>query len=414
MTPGELLSAIKRRWLPLQGAACLLLCIWCLGACGDSLEIHDDIVIEPVASVSRACKPNPNPTIVYLNFKGQKIIKSYYSNAKTNRSSIGGGTIPPCAMGQQTTLKTVNVVKYLFAPFNIRVVTSRPSTGDYHMAVIGGTESDINLKGFSSGIVGVAPLDCGNNNPRDIVFVFSSKVVKKYPASAQVYQTAVVIAHELGHAFGLPHMTDLCDIMYPSGGGACATGMKAFLNKAMSITPGYSCGPKTVNPYQHILKLIGANTKDTSPPLVRITSPVNKSTVDTSSKVDAEISDDKKVVKVTLLVDGKIKSVHKSNLASFSVKLAAGQHVLRVEARDAAGNVGFDQVQVQAVAVKPPDATPPVDDLGLSDQQPSPDGGSAVTVRGGCSMATGGQVQHMMLPLALMLLLWWCRRAIRR
>ena len=400
----------------------LLLFIGCFWGCDDdSLDLHNDIIAVPFTKVSQACKPDPNsPVIVYLNFNGQKITKSPYSNATTNKSFIGGGTIPPFAIGKQTLVMLVNVVKNHFGPFNIRIVTTRPLSGDYHMAVIGGTPSDLKVTGSIASAVGLAPLDCGNTNPRDIVFVFGGTISKKYPPSSLVYLTSAVIAHELGHAFGLPHVTGTCDLMFPMGSGGCATGMKTFIDQPISITAGYTCGKSTINTYQHLLKVIGANTKDTSPPLVRILSPIDTSSVDTALKVDAKISDDKKVVKVALLVDEKVKATHQSNLATFSLKLAEGQHVLKVEAWDAAGNKGFDQVRVKAVALKAPDAMPPpIDDMGMSDQQTQTysDQGNMMVDRGGCSIAKedqlAGRVQSALATLALVLILSWIRRLHR-
>src|SRR5262249_2296770 len=93
-----------------------------------------------------------------------------------------------------------------FAPFNVQVVTSRPASGLYEMSMIGGTPQ---LVGFPANAAGVALLDCGNQSQTDISFAFA-EAGSNTPGSG-----AVVAAQEAAHGYGLGHVAEPTDIMYP-------------------------------------------------------------------------------------------------------------------------------------------------------------------------------------------------------
>lgn len=84
------------------------------------------------------------------------------------------------------------------------------------------------------------------------------------------------------------------------------------------------------------------NAGDTTPPICAITSPTNGAVVSRSFSVTVKASDNVGVVRVQLLVDGKVTCTA-SGPTSFTVnsrKWSSGTHVLTAIAYDAAGNQG--------------------------------------------------------------------------
>jgi thermitase len=88
------------------------------------------------------------------------------------------------------------------------------------------------------------------------------------------------------------------------------------------------------------------NTADTTPPTIRITSPVDGARVNGTISVAVATSDDRAVVRVELYVDGRLTAT--STSAPFTTqwnasKAPRGAHTLQCKAYDAAGNVGISQ-----------------------------------------------------------------------
>jgi hypothetical protein len=88
------------------------------------------------------------------------------------------------------------------------------------------------------------------------------------------------------------------------------------------------------------------NAPDTTPPTIRITSPVNGARVNGTISVAVATSDDRGVVRVELYVNGRLTAT--STSAPFTLqwntsKAPRGAHTLQCRAYDAAGNVGLSQ-----------------------------------------------------------------------
>jgi hypothetical protein len=66
---------------------------------------------------------------------------------------------------------------------------------------------------YRSDLDGYAPLDCNNDSRTDIVFLWNAKTW----AGDRPISGAKLAAHELGHSFGLTHVTDTADLMIRSG-----------------------------------------------------------------------------------------------------------------------------------------------------------------------------------------------------
>jgi len=128
-------------------------------------------------------------------------------------------------------------------------------------------------------------------------------------------------------------------------------------------TPGWDqyFGWGRVNVYKAVL---AANTGDTQPPSVSIGTPSNGASVSGMIAVQGTANDNVGVTDIQFLVDGQQVASTTTSPFSFSwdtTKAANGSHTLRVQAYDAAGNVGSGSVSVTVSnQAPPPDSQPPV------------------------------------------------------
>jgi hypothetical protein len=91
----------------------------------------------------------------------------------------------------------------------------------------------------------------------------------------------------------------------------------------------------------------GPVTPDTTPPQVSITAPTNGATVSGTVVVAVSATDNFRVARVTLLVDGVLASTDETPPFAFewaASSAAPGTHTLRAQATDPAGNVGNSPV----------------------------------------------------------------------
>lgn len=96
---------------------------------------------------------------------------------------------------------------------------------------------------------------------------------------------------------------------------------------------------------------------DVTPPRVLILSPSNKTVVAPQLSLEANATDDVAVTQVDLYIDGALAATSSAPPYSFPLTLSRGTHVLKVIARDAAGNQGTAQTMV-GVTQDPPPASP--------------------------------------------------------
>src|SRR5687767_3616701 len=75
-------------------------------------------------------------------------LKPGYDNATTNTSSIPDttSTISAFTGSDATWQAVVACVKQTYADFDVQVVTERPTTGGYHMAIVAGTPGQVQMQ----------------------------------------------------------------------------------------------------------------------------------------------------------------------------------------------------------------------------------------------------------------------------
>lgn len=156
-----------------------------------------------------------------LDFTGESITAAQMSQG--GWGAAGAKTVPsfrslfasPSA-ADAAIAQIVNKVRLDYAPYNINIVTAEFASqsfrltdalvGDAFMFVTGGTNTISSA--FGAGIFGLAPVDAGNLSD-NIAFAFGQNLVGSFSSTAQmVNAVARTISHELGHTFGLEHITD--------------------------------------------------------------------------------------------------------------------------------------------------------------------------------------------------------------
>ncbi len=178
----------------------------------------------------------------------------------------------------------VQCVKEIYSPFNIVVTETKPTSGNYTEAIVGGTSGDV---GLSQNIGGVAPAHDGcapNDNAMSYTFANNGYYLQG-TTQQRVWEICGVVGQESAHHFGLDHAYEFFDktsacndpMTYRTDCG----GQKFFRNKAAA------CGEDMVrqcycgglqNSHSKILNVFGAGQSIIPAPTVAITSPAPNGT----------------------------------------------------------------------------------------------------------------------------------------
>lgn len=117
-------------------------------------------------------------------------------------------TIPKFGGTTRTWNAVASCVREKFAAFDVEIVESRPASGPFITAVIGGRAEQLGFDGDRVAGVGVTDVRVTRDG---MVHVFSKTIGER-----DVRQLCSVAAHEIGHAMGLDHSMQCGDLMsYP-------------------------------------------------------------------------------------------------------------------------------------------------------------------------------------------------------
>ncbi len=153
------------------------------------------------------------PQILFLNFNGVTLSPGDDDATRSTSGIVKTVTKFPAFNQRFSTnyyddKKNIADIAYKvgekFKTVNVKVVTTRPTSGVYTMIVVGGRRSLIPDEKPTA--FGVALRDCGNHNPSNVGFVFTDELPSSVAAANIII--ANLIAHEAGHTFGLSHVYD--------------------------------------------------------------------------------------------------------------------------------------------------------------------------------------------------------------
>jgi uncharacterized protein (TIGR03382 family) len=267
-------------------------------------------------------------------------------NSLTDTSSIPSGTSSVSAYAgsaaQWTQLLTC--VQNTYAPFGVTITDVRPTSGNYHEAIVAGTAAQV---GEGQGVLGVSPFSCGYIS-NSISFTFANEEPSNIP------DLCWTVAQETAHSWGLDHKFDNRDPMtylqsgptyktFQDQAGSCGEYQARTCSCTYAVT-----GSAAENSYQLILATFGPGTPDVMAPTIAITSPANGASVMPAFKITATATDDRGVDKVELRVDGNLTTTGMAAPYNFNAPamLSQGTHHIEVTAYDAAGNTAKSAIDV--------------------------------------------------------------------
>ena len=276
------------------------------------------------------------PGTVYVELDGITLSQGPADDSTSNVTAIAelAGTLEPFGGNAAERESILQSVRADFAPFDVRIVDERPSTGDYVMVVVTPTNP------FGNGVTGVAVDDCGDAaGQRDVVFAFFRA------GEAPATDVATTIAQEVGHSIGLEHVDDAADVMYP-----IAAGFDPYFNDdCLALSSAAGCAaqhevfceqPDQQNAFAELMARFGPAGDDGEPPTVMLSGP-DDDTVRAGTDVDLRVEafDDTFVDRVQLLEGNTIVGEDRAPPYLFTVTdIEPGEYEIVAVAIDAAGN----------------------------------------------------------------------------
>ena len=295
----------------------------------------------------------PDPWVIFVNFDGETLTAGMDS-AQNNVTQIPGLDGPFAPYGEGPMRDAVmQAVRADWEAYNFIIVDTRPEKGEYVMNMTGPTNP------FGGGVLGVAPVDCWNQQTHsNVTFAFHSA---DDGTSAAI--TATTIGQEVAHSFGLEHVDEPNDIMNPYNAGGDPT----FIDECIVIVGGATCaeqhmqfcgGNLAQNAHSELLAMFGPAIVDMEGPSILITAPFDGMEYDQGSdyNVVATINDDSLIASATLFDNGVPVGTDMAEPWGFPISgAAAGDHVYTVTAVDEHGNEGSSQPVT--ITVVSPDGT---------------------------------------------------------
>jgi hypothetical protein len=288
------------------------------------------------------------------------------SNSINNRWQIGTTrTLTKFPYSDAVWQQVVSCMKDTFSPYVVEITTTDPAPANHFEIMIAGRPTDL---GMSSGIGGVAPggAPCNSYINNALVFDFAAVWGTATECDAAcVEDICSTAAQEIGHAWGMDHVTENKDPMTYFGytgrryfqntaapcGSDCVNGESPFgqtcTGTNQQLHNCVPCGGATQNSYNVIKALFGLGPG--TPPTVKIISPKLGASVEPGFAVSAEPMDDSGMVQmVELRVDGQlIGSLTKGPFVwNTPATLGNGTHKVEVTAYDPHSTPGKTTIDV--------------------------------------------------------------------
>ncbi len=304
----------------------------------------------------------PAPGTIFINFDGPALHSTAVDDASVDGTAIAelARAVQPFGGDGPQRQAVLEAVRADFAPFDVRVVDTRPGSGDYMMAVVTPDNP------FGDGVSGAAITDCFDQaGRRDVVFAFFAA------GDAPALDVASTISQEVGHALGLEHVDDAADVLYPF-----ATGFDPYFNDTcLALSSAATCAQQHAafcdrddeqNSYAELLAAFGSSTDDSTPPTVALFGPDDGDALPVGRDIEltVEADDDQRVDRVVLYEGGD--AVGEDRVAPYTftvVDIEEGQYEVYAVATDAAGNETMSEVlelTAQPAGIPAGGGTPPV------------------------------------------------------
>jgi len=209
--------------------------------------------------------------ILFVNFEGGEMNACGNNNPQDNCSYIFNGTVLPFSGDAAIRASIIQVVRKRVADFGITITDTRPGSGDYDMEMVG------NWQGSNPDFAGIAPAgDCWDNNGGETSFTLE--------VSTSPDAIAEIMLQELAHTWGLDHVDEQQDLLFPTTQGSNKTFRdecyQVVGNTELDPTSGncdhhvQACGSYSQqNSYAELLLIFGESIPDTTAPNIGILEP---------------------------------------------------------------------------------------------------------------------------------------------
>jgi hypothetical protein len=280
----------------------------------------------------------PPPWVIFVNFDGATLT-SGMDSAPNNVTQIAecAGEFAPYGAGDKRAA-VMQATRADWAFYNMDVVDVRPTAGEYTMNMTGPTNP------FGGGVLGIAPVDCGNfQTHSNVTYAFHS-VDDGFDAAT----TATTIGQEVAHSYGLDHVDQPADILNPTNAG----GDPSFMDECLPLV-GNSCPDQHMehcrdgmgqNSHQELLTLFGPSIPDIDPPVIIVTAPLTGTMYEDGDgfTVVVTITDDSEVVEAELYSNGMPVMIDTLPPWGWQINnVSPGIYALEVLATDEYGNDGL-------------------------------------------------------------------------
>ncbi len=304
--------------------------------------------------------------ILFVNFDGADM-NACNSGPQNNCSNLFFGTVLPYSGDAAKRASVIQIVRTRLNDFGITVTDTRPGSGDYDMEMVGDW-AGVGDQGFAG--VAPGPVDCFDNRGGQVSFTLE--------ASGSSDGMSEIILQEVAHTWGLEHVDDQGDLLYPTTQGQnkifkdeCLTivrlndnGSTSPVNATCNQMHSQFCSNNVQNSYQEMLALFGPGIPDTTAPTVQILEPTEGSTVegDVNLKVSFEDNQSPIIINATITIDSdSLDEPVESDGAyagpselDFPISgLPSGEYTVTIDAEDEDDNPTSDSVTFTIIGAPP-------------------------------------------------------------
>jgi MYXO-CTERM domain-containing protein len=316
--------------------------------------------------------------ILFVNFDGASMNWCGGSNdPHSDCSAIFQGVVLPFSGDVVHRASIVQVIRKRLGDFGITVTDQRPPSGDYDMEMVG------NWQGVRPEFAGVAPnIDCFDATGGETSFTLE--------ATGSADGIAEIVLQEIAHTWGLEHVDEQQDLLYPTTQGSNKTFQdechKIVDDVQLNETDGYCneihtqfCSYGWQNSYQELLYVFGESVPDTLPPGVTIVAPADGATIEGGSfDLVIALEDDQSPAVITTDIRMESDALPAAIEAggayaapgelTFPIEdLPDGTYVVRVDVQDESENPAADEITFTVVGNPPSSGDAGSGDAGSGD-----------------------------------------------
>ncbi len=305
--------------------------------------------------------------ILYVNFDGAQM-NGCNSGPQNNCSNLFFGTVLPYSGDAAQRASVIQIVRTRLNDFGITVTDTRPGSGDYDMEMVGDW-AGVNNPGFAG--VAPGPVDCFDNRGGEVSFTLDG--------AGSSDGVSEIILQEVAHTWGLEHIDDQGDLLYPTTQGQnkifkdeCLTIVTLNDNGTTSPTGATCnqmhtnfCSSNSQNSYQEMLALFGPGIPDTIAPTILILEPAQGATIEGTVNLKVSFEDNQSpiIINSTITIqsdslNGPVESdgaYAGPSVLDFPITdLPGGEYTITIDARDEDDNPSSDSVSFTVIGDPPP------------------------------------------------------------